>query len=601
MSNRLQDIIQRIASGEYSETERAALKQALLNDEEQTLNQLGRYNIYIGEGENIQIGDRIYVEINDAAVQAIVEKIQKQSAWSPQIIRFLRKQTHKQLNDFHEILGFHIHKLLQNTACVRIFSLSGSLIIAITIVPFAARPLIEKPLRNSGLDAATKSGIRLRGLPFHEFLLPDTSSKVTERLQGGLMNSTSLKELEKTILEGDLIIKSVSAGTAGNLFVAIHGDRTECWNLKEWRTEEKESIECAENIYSYGRSISDNFIVHLARFNPSSEHSEILASLGKSKEERYLLVSEISETGGEIEKKCLISDEEELIYQEIVAIDTMGEYLGFPIRLLADSEIKISETEILATTPGRDILIYKLLERGELDPSCRPYTVLPIQGEFVNDIDFWPRKDGDNLILALSTNKNLHFWKIEESGSERIELPSEWKEDYSLPGKCSEQVAQDDRVVQIGQVAKLKFSPDGDFLVTIHKSQYEEREIINTLRIWKFSTRVSERSPQIEIQKIGEISLVDKHHEANITSLTTGKIKDKQFLAVGDERGDVKLWTIPNCTNLGEFSLHGEEVSTIDVYPEGQVLISGGRDGNVKLLDLETLTLPLYDLLRRAR
>lgn len=73
MSDRLQDIIQRIASGEYSETDIAALRQAL--DRKHAELQLSKYNINISEGRNIQIGDRTYVSWSDEAIQALLQAI----------------------------------------------------------------------------------------------------------------------------------------------------------------------------------------------------------------------------------------------------------------------------------------------------------------------------------------------------------------------------------------------------------------------------------------------------------------------------------------------------------------------------------------------
>ena len=80
MSNRLQYITQRIASGEYSEADITALQQGLQAEDGRSLFQLGKYNISIGEGKDIHIGDRFYPQIDDAAVQAIVEAIQSGAA-----------------------------------------------------------------------------------------------------------------------------------------------------------------------------------------------------------------------------------------------------------------------------------------------------------------------------------------------------------------------------------------------------------------------------------------------------------------------------------------------------------------------------------------
>ena len=70
-------IVDRIVSGDYSEADIEVLRQALSNERERSLLQLGKYNINIREGkEGIHIGDRTYIEINDEAVQAIAKSIQ---------------------------------------------------------------------------------------------------------------------------------------------------------------------------------------------------------------------------------------------------------------------------------------------------------------------------------------------------------------------------------------------------------------------------------------------------------------------------------------------------------------------------------------------
>lgn len=69
-------LLERIAAGVATDADRSILRQLLLT-EPQRLTQLGKYNIHIGEGHDIQIGDRTYVDINDDALQAIVETIQQ--------------------------------------------------------------------------------------------------------------------------------------------------------------------------------------------------------------------------------------------------------------------------------------------------------------------------------------------------------------------------------------------------------------------------------------------------------------------------------------------------------------------------------------------
>ena len=72
-------IRERIEAATVTRGDLKILQQALQNKSQQA-HQLSQYNITIGEindGQNIQIGDRTYVEINDEAVQAIVAAIRQ--------------------------------------------------------------------------------------------------------------------------------------------------------------------------------------------------------------------------------------------------------------------------------------------------------------------------------------------------------------------------------------------------------------------------------------------------------------------------------------------------------------------------------------------
>ncbi|MEO0488519.1 MAG: hypothetical protein AAFZ49_03020 [Cyanobacteria bacterium J06659_2] len=80
MRDLLLSIIQRIASSDGSEADFEALRQALCSDEGRSLLQEGKYNVHIGEGQDIHVGDRIYniSEINNELIRAIAVEIQRQ-------------------------------------------------------------------------------------------------------------------------------------------------------------------------------------------------------------------------------------------------------------------------------------------------------------------------------------------------------------------------------------------------------------------------------------------------------------------------------------------------------------------------------------------
>jgi Effector-associated domain 10 len=73
----LDEIIKRILDGNYTDTDRETLRQLLDNGDRETILQLGKYNINIADGKDIHIGDRIYQQWDEQAIQAVIKAIQK--------------------------------------------------------------------------------------------------------------------------------------------------------------------------------------------------------------------------------------------------------------------------------------------------------------------------------------------------------------------------------------------------------------------------------------------------------------------------------------------------------------------------------------------
>lgn len=93
-SEELSSIIDRIAGGKYTETDIAVLRQVLsAGDNPQATTQLGKYNVNIGHGQGIQIGDRTYLELNDEAIQALIRAIQKPSTVLSQFQSLIQDKT----------------------------------------------------------------------------------------------------------------------------------------------------------------------------------------------------------------------------------------------------------------------------------------------------------------------------------------------------------------------------------------------------------------------------------------------------------------------------------------------------------------------------
>ncbi len=71
----LSAILDRITNGEEAESDIQALRQLLRAGDRQNVVQLGKYNINIGEGRDIQIGDRFYQGASAEAIQKAVRQV----------------------------------------------------------------------------------------------------------------------------------------------------------------------------------------------------------------------------------------------------------------------------------------------------------------------------------------------------------------------------------------------------------------------------------------------------------------------------------------------------------------------------------------------
>ncbi|MEB3213788.1 MAG: hypothetical protein VKL39_20740, partial [Leptolyngbyaceae bacterium] len=67
--------LERLENGTPTAADLQRLREILASQNAQVV-QWGKYNINIGQGQKIQIGDRLYVEINDEAVRAIARAIE---------------------------------------------------------------------------------------------------------------------------------------------------------------------------------------------------------------------------------------------------------------------------------------------------------------------------------------------------------------------------------------------------------------------------------------------------------------------------------------------------------------------------------------------
>jgi hypothetical protein len=72
-SDELGNILDRIASGKHAEADIVALRQLLSSSDRQSLLQLGKYGVNVGQGQDIQIGDRIYKGADAETIRKIIQ------------------------------------------------------------------------------------------------------------------------------------------------------------------------------------------------------------------------------------------------------------------------------------------------------------------------------------------------------------------------------------------------------------------------------------------------------------------------------------------------------------------------------------------------
>ncbi|MEH2425414.1 MAG: hypothetical protein V7K48_32285 [Nostoc sp.] len=75
----LKQILNRVENGQQTDEDITFLHQQLLAGDRQVASQLGKYNVNIGEGKEIHIGDRIYQQWDKEAMEALVKVIQETS------------------------------------------------------------------------------------------------------------------------------------------------------------------------------------------------------------------------------------------------------------------------------------------------------------------------------------------------------------------------------------------------------------------------------------------------------------------------------------------------------------------------------------------
>lgn len=100
----LKQILDKITNGKLNQTELSQLSQVLNHVSNQQIDsQLGKYSVYIAEGNNIHIGDRIYHQWNEEAIKALIKEIQK-NYW--QCVASITEKDYTQVENQSTGIGF---------------------------------------------------------------------------------------------------------------------------------------------------------------------------------------------------------------------------------------------------------------------------------------------------------------------------------------------------------------------------------------------------------------------------------------------------------------------------------------------------------------
>lgn len=78
MNNELAAIFDRITNGQFTDADMATLRQFLESGDHEVKAQFAEFNVNIGEGKDIHIGDRIYQELDVEVIREIVRSILKE-------------------------------------------------------------------------------------------------------------------------------------------------------------------------------------------------------------------------------------------------------------------------------------------------------------------------------------------------------------------------------------------------------------------------------------------------------------------------------------------------------------------------------------------
>jgi WD40 repeat protein len=207
----IQQILHRVEKGRQTDEDIKIIRKLLLDGDRQILQQLGKYNVNIGQGRDIHIGDRVYQQWDEEAIKALVKAIQ-QVTW-----RCIANLTE---NDYTQSIGISIIDKL------------------------------SKQLTDFSQQSVMRYGLKLAFSPnFHQEYFISSGNQVIKRWQTNKWEMLREISVPFSITDTfDLWFTAVAISPNSQLIAACKAYQVNVWNLG------------TDNlIHTFGKTVFSNF------------------------------------------------------------------------------------------------------------------------------------------------------------------------------------------------------------------------------------------------------------------------------------------------------------------------------------------------------
>ncbi len=105
MADDIQALLDRLAAGTHTEADFATLRHALLVSGQKNVVQIGKYNVQIGAGQRIHIGDVIYQGTEATAICSALREVLAQAGFDPTFDRSMQAQISQMVESLDGLLN----------------------------------------------------------------------------------------------------------------------------------------------------------------------------------------------------------------------------------------------------------------------------------------------------------------------------------------------------------------------------------------------------------------------------------------------------------------------------------------------------------------